>query len=103
MSESPSRLAESLGASASANRATALPCQACGSTAVESFYELPNVPAHSCLLLPTRKEALAFPRGDIELVFCHDCGFIGNSRFDIALNHYSAAYEETQAYSPRFL
>ena len=83
--------------------APALSCQACGGTVLESFYELRNVPAHSCLLLPTRKEALAFPRGDVELVFCHDCGFIGNARFDIALNQYSAAYEETQAFSPRFL
>jgi Methyltransferase domain/C-methyltransferase C-terminal domain len=81
----------------------ALPCQACGSHNVESFYKLNNVPAHSCLLLPTRKEALAFPRGNIDLVFCHDCGFIGNAAFDIGLNHYSAAYEETQAFSPRFL
>ncbi len=66
-------------------------CQACGSAELESFYELRDVPAHSCLLLPTRPEALAFPRGDIELVFCHDCGFIGNVRFDIGLNQYSAA------------
>jgi hypothetical protein len=85
------------------NATTALPCQACGGSSLESFYELSNVPAHSCLLLPTRAEALAFPRGDIELVFCHDCGFIGNARFDIGLNQYSAAYEETQAFSPRFL
>src|ERR1700730_18003026 len=82
---------------------TAPACQACGSSELESFYELRNVPAHSCLLLPTKQEALAFPRGDIELVFCHDCGFIGNVRFDISLNQYSAAYEETQAFSPRFL
>ena len=85
------------------NATTMLPCQACGGSSLESFYELHNVPAHSCLLLPTRREALAFPRGDIELVFCHDCGFIGNARFDIGLNQYSAAYEETQAFSPRFL
>jgi hypothetical protein len=83
--------------------ATTSACQACGGTALESFYELRDVPAHSCLLLPTRKEALAFPRGDLELVFCNDCGFIGNTRFDIRLNRYSAAYEETQAFSPRFL
>ncbi|HEX4676234.1 MAG TPA: class I SAM-dependent methyltransferase [Steroidobacteraceae bacterium] len=85
------------------NATTALTCQACGGSSLESFYELNNVPAHSCLLLPTRAAALAFPRGDIELVFCHDCGFIGNARFDIGLNQYSAAYEETQAFSPRFL
>lgn len=77
-------------------------CQACGSTRLESFYEAPNVPAHSCLMLPTREQALAFPRGDIELAFCHSCGFIGNVRFDPSLNRYSADYEETQAFSPRF-
>jgi hypothetical protein len=97
------RLTEPLATSAYPRSATTLPCQACGSAAVESFYELNNVPAHSCLLLPTRAEALAFPRGDLELVFCHDCGFIGNARFDIGLNRYSAAYEETQAFSPRFM
>jgi C-methyltransferase C-terminal domain/Methyltransferase domain len=103
MPELQPRRAQPLGASSYPTAATHLTCQACGGTALESFYELSNVPAHSCLLLPTRKEALAFPRGDIELVFCHDCGFIGNTRFDIGLNHYSSAYEETQAFSPRFL
>ena len=97
------RWTEPLARSPQPNPTTTLPCQACGGSSVESFYELNNVPAHSCLLLPTRAEALAFPRGDIELVFCHDCGFIGNARFDIGLNQYSAAYEETQAFSPRFL
>jgi SAM-dependent methyltransferase len=67
------------------------------------FYRVRNVPAHSCLMLSSQEEALAFPRGDIELGFCGGCGFIGNTRFDPALERYSAAYEETQAYSPRFL
>jgi C-methyltransferase C-terminal domain/Methyltransferase domain len=97
------RLAEPLARSVYPDSTGPLPCQACGSHALESFYQLNDVPAHSCLLLPTRAEALAFPRGDIELVFCNDCGFIGNARFDIGLNQYSAAYEETQAFSPRFL
>jgi SAM-dependent methyltransferase len=83
--------------------ATVPGCRACGSAELESFYELRNVPAHSCLMLPTREEALAFPRGDIELAFCRACGFIGNVRFDAGLNRYSAAYEETQAFSPRFV
>jgi hypothetical protein len=103
MTELQRRLAQPLTKSARPLASTAPACQACGSSELESFYELRNVPAHSCLLLPTRQEALAFPRGDIELVFCHDCGFIGNVRFDIGLNQYSAAYEETQAFSPRFL
>jgi len=78
-------------------------CNCCGGTDVRVFYRIGNVPAHSCLMLSSREEALAFPRGDIELGFCGGCGFIGNTRFDPALERYSAAYEETQAFSPRFL
>lgn len=78
-------------------------CQACGGGDVQIFYRIEGVPAHSCLMLSSREEALAFPRGDIELGFCRGCGFIGNVRFDPRLNRYSAAYEETQAYSPRFM
>jgi SAM-dependent methyltransferase len=80
-----------------------LSCNACGSGDVRTFYRVEDVPAHSCLMLASREEALAFPRADIELGFCRACGFIGNVRFDPGLNRYSAAYEETQAYSPRFL
>ena len=80
-----------------------LPCPACGGADLESFYQINDVPAHSCLMLPTRDAALAFPRGDIELAFCRDCGFISNIRFDVSLNKYSPAYEETQAFSPRFM
>jgi SAM-dependent methyltransferase len=78
-------------------------CSACGAGDIHIFYRVKDVPAHSCLMLSSREEALAFPRGDIELGFCRKCGFIGNVRFDAGLNRYSAAYEETQAYSPRFL
>ena len=78
-------------------------CHACGSGELQVFYRVRGVPAHSCLMLSSRAEALAFPRGDIELAFCRACGFIGNVAFDPGLNRYSAAYEETQAYSPRFL
>jgi SAM-dependent methyltransferase len=83
--------------------AAAAVCAACGGTDVEAIYSQRDVPAHSCLMLPTREEALAFPRGDIDLGFCRGCGFIGNTRFDPRLSRYSQAYEETQAYSPRFV
>ena len=77
-------------------------CHACGSGDIQVFYQVKDVPAHSCLMFDTREEALAFPRGDIELGFCRGCGFIGNMRFDAGLHRYSPAYEETQAFSPRF-
>ena len=84
-------------------REAPLSCRACGGSDIRVFYRVQDVPAHSCLMLSSRQEALEFPRGDIELGFCGGCGFIGNVRFDPALERYSAAYEETQAYSPRFL
>ena len=85
-----------------APRAALDTCQACGSTALDIFYTARNVPVHSCLMLPTHEQAVAFPTGDIELAFCKKCGFIGNRMFDIAMNSYSADYEETQGFSPRF-
>lgn len=78
-------------------------CSACGGGDIQLFYRVHDVPAHSCLMMSSREEALKFPRGDIELGFCKGCGFIENVRFDPGLNRYSAAYEETQAYSPRFV
>ena len=78
-------------------------CQACAGTHLDHFYSVKNVPAHSCLMFSTRQQALAFPRGDIELALCRTCGFIGNTRFDVDLNSYNPDYEETQGYSPRFM
>lgn len=78
-------------------------CQACGSAELESFYSLMGIPVNSCLMVDTRKQALEFPTGDLELAYCHDCGFIQNVRFDSSAQRYSSDYEETQAYSPRFV
>ena len=58
---------------------------------------------HSCLLLASREEALDYPRGEIALAVCEDCGFIANVAFDPTFSHYGSAYEETQAFSPRFV
>ena len=66
------------------------------------FYEQPHVPVHSCLLIDNRDEAVSFPRGDIRLSICEQCGFIWNSAFDPALMNYAGEYEETQNYSATF-
>jgi SAM-dependent methyltransferase len=99
---SPETTTERAPAMPLAGAATATRCNSCGGTDIRTFYRVRDVPAHSCLMLSSRAEALAFPRGDIELGFCRRCGLIGNVRFDAALERYSADYEETQAYSPRF-
>jgi SAM-dependent methyltransferase len=54
-------------------------------------------------LLPSRKEASQFPTGEISLAFCTECGFITNTTFDPHVAEYSERYEETQAFSERFV
>ncbi len=78
-------------------------CRACGSAETESFYRVPSVPVHSCLMVDDRATALAFPMGALDLHVCRACGFIQNARYDASLQGYSSAYEETQAFSPRFM
>jgi SAM-dependent methyltransferase len=77
-------------------------CQACGAAALDPFYSVRGIPVHSVLLMSTRKRALDYPRGDLELVFCSHCGFIQNTRFDPNVHEYSTQYEETQGFSPTF-
>jgi SAM-dependent methyltransferase len=78
------------------------PCRSCGTPEMSVFYEMKNVPVHSCLLLNDQKEALYFPKRNIALGFCQNCGFIQNVIFDPAILRYSSAYEEQQSFSPRF-
>ncbi|MDZ7289974.1 MAG: class I SAM-dependent methyltransferase [candidate division KSB1 bacterium] len=77
-------------------------CPSCGSRGLSPFYEVKNVPVHSCILLPTAQEALDFPRGDIVLGFCAQCGFVSNLAFDSTLQDYSPNYEDQQCFSPTF-
>lgn len=77
-------------------------CLACGSLDVRVFYEQAGVPVHSVLLCATREQAVDFPRGEIRLGFCAECGFIGNLSFREELLRYSQDYEETQSFSPTF-
>jgi hypothetical protein len=89
---------------ATEDRQTAEPprCPSCASAAVDVFHEQDRVPVHSCRLVDTLDEALAFPRGQLRLALCNDCGFISNLAFDPSLQDYGVAYEETQGFSPRF-
>lgn len=77
-------------------------CPSCRSSALDAFYHLDAVPAHSVLLMPTAEVAVAYPTGTLDLAVCRDCGFITNTSFDVSLNDYSSEYEETQGFSPTF-
>ncbi len=69
---------------------------------MQSFYHVDNIPVHSCLLMPTREEAVSYPTGTLHLGFCPNCGFVCNTAFDPGMHEYSARYEETQGFSPTF-
>jgi hypothetical protein len=77
-------------------------CPNCGAGPLRPFYDGGSVPAHSCLLMPSAHEAVAYPKGRLELAACGACGFITNPAFDERLNAYSPDYEETQHFSPHF-
>ena len=77
-------------------------CHSCGSHEILPFYQVDNIPAHSCLLMPSRQAALEYPKKDLCLGFCQSCGFIQNTLFDPKVHEYSPLYEETQGFSPRF-
>lgn len=77
-------------------------CPSCGNHGLQEFYAVDNVPVNSCLIVSTQKEALEFPRGDLRIAFCERCGFITNTRFDLARLSYNETYEETQTFSARF-
>ncbi|MEN8008232.1 MAG: class I SAM-dependent methyltransferase [Candidatus Krumholzibacteriota bacterium] len=77
-------------------------CPNCNEGTMEIFHTAKGVPTNSCILLTTREEALEYPRGDIALGYCGQCGFVGNTAFDPVLTEYSGRYEETQGFSPTF-
>jgi SAM-dependent methyltransferase len=77
-------------------------CPCCGAQDLSIFYNVKDVPVNSCLLLPTEQQALNFPRGDIALGFCEECGFISNTAFDLANVNYFSVYEDQQCFSPTF-
>jgi len=77
-------------------------CPNCNSAGLSIFYEVDDIPVHSCLLISGREEALNYPRGCLQLGFCPSCGFITNTRFDPGVHNYSTQYEETQGFSDCF-
>ena len=71
-----------------ANRDAGL-CPNCQTGTMDIFHVARNVPTNSCILLESRAEAMSYPKGDITLGFCSECGFVGNTSFDAKLTEYS--------------
>ena len=77
-------------------------CPNCGHDELTVFYEVRDVPVHSCLMMSSKEEAVDFPCGDVVLGFCDRCGFITNTEFDPQWSAYAPNYEDQQSYSPTF-
>ncbi|HEV7265013.1 MAG TPA: class I SAM-dependent methyltransferase [Falsiroseomonas sp.] len=77
-------------------------CAACGAKGGVQLAELRGVPTNSCLMLAAEAAARAWPRGDIVLQLCENCGFIANRAFEPRLTEYSERYEPSQGWSPAF-
>lgn len=77
-------------------------CPCCGKDGMREFYTFSKAPVHSVLLMPTKEEALQYPKGEVRLGFCEGCGFISNMAYDPAIQEYSARCEETQGFSETF-
>ena len=69
---------------------------------MSSFHEMNNVPVHSVLNMASREKARNYPKGDILLAFCCNCGFISNVAFNATMLEYSSDCEESQGFSPTF-
>ena len=78
-------------------------CPSCNGSNIEGFFRIQNAPIFSLVTMKTKREALSVPRKDIELGFCHDCGFIFNRLFDTSIDYFSMGYEDQQGYSKTFM
>lgn len=77
-------------------------CPNCASESVRTFYEVQNVPIHDVVLIDSYGEAVNYPRANVKLGYCQDCGFVYNTLFDASLLEYDDNYEETQGFSTTF-
>jgi hypothetical protein len=78
-------------------------CPNCGGDTIEGFFEIKNAPIFSLVTVKSKEEALKVPRKDIELAFCHSCGFIFNCKFDTSINYFTGGYEDQQGFSKTFM
>jgi SAM-dependent methyltransferase len=61
-----------------------------------------DVPAHVGIQWPSRQAAIACPRGNIKLTFCHECGFVFNAVFEDQTLEYDVSYDNTLHFSPHY-
>ena len=79
-----------------------LNCPVCDANRLQVFLRRSQVPAHQNLIVESEAEAMATPRGDLEMAVCEACGFVFNRAFDEAKLAYGEDYDNTQSHSAAF-
>lgn len=77
-------------------------CNACGTAAPRTFFEVPDIPVLVCALWPDADSARACPKGDLQLTYCANCGAIENQAFDAERVVYTDQYENSLHFSEFF-
>lgn len=83
-------------------RRQSIRCIGCGQAGAEAFFEMKDVPVLSNAPCSNREEAVSFPTGRIQLVFCPSCGHVFNAAFRPEIMVYDPRYENSLHYSPHF-
>ena len=84
------------------SKSTSITCPSCKTAGMSAFYTTKSVPINSCLMFSTQQEAVNFPRGDVILGFCKNCGFISNMAFNPSKIDYATLAPEEQGFSATF-
>ena len=77
-------------------------CPVCGGGAAERVVSLADQPVLIGVLWDDAEAARACRRGDIDLTFCPECGFLWNPAFDPARIAYDRRYDNSLHFSPTF-
>lgn len=78
-------------------------CPICDSRNASTFFSLPRIPIANNVLCRTYEEAIHFPVGSLNFIFCEDCHHGWNADFDASLLSYDNLYENNQSFSEVFL
>lgn len=60
------------------------------------------MPVHQNLVMDNQEAAIDIERGELDIAFCAECGFVFNRAFDPDKLNYNANYENIQTCSPSF-
>ncbi len=77
-------------------------CTCCKATSDLHIFQQANLPVVCNELRDTREQALSVTLGDIDLIYCENCGSISNAAFDPERIEYDALYENALHFSEKF-